>query len=98
VALSGALKSYQASLAIRWTLTEADLTNSPWQRDLSIRVLTIGKTFCTQADLAGTSKNHQADLATQSLAQSNPASATWHHDLCFGRPTWPAHFWNRRTS
>jgi hypothetical protein len=88
VALAGALKSYQASLAIRWKLAEAALTNSPWQRDLSISDLTIGYTFCTQADLAGTLKNRQADLAiTQSLAQSNPANATWHRPDQHGRHT-----------
>ncbi len=80
--LAGALKSYQAELAIMERLAKSDPGNALWEHDLSVSYNTIGDVQVAQGDLAGALKSYQASLAiAERLAKSDPGNAGWQRDL-----------------
>ena len=64
VTLSAALTSYQASLAIRERLAQADPGNAGWQRDLSVSHDKIGDVQQAQGDLSAALTSYQASALT----------------------------------
>ncbi|MCH9807784.1 MAG: tetratricopeptide repeat-containing protein, partial [Alphaproteobacteria bacterium] len=77
-----ALKSYQASLAIRERLSQSDPGNAGWQRDLSVSHDRVGDVEKTQGNLSAALKSYQASLAIRErLSQSDPGNAGWQRDL-----------------
>src|SRR5262249_49368731 len=58
--LTGALKSYGDSLAIRDRLTKADPNNAGWQYDLGISNERIGDVQIAQGDVAAALKSYEA--------------------------------------
>ena len=78
----GALKAYQAGLAIAETLARRDPANTEWQRDLSVSQNKIGDVLVAQGDRAGALKAYQAGLAIrETLARRDPANTQWQRDL-----------------
>ena len=63
--LPAALTSYQASLAIRDRLAQADPGNAGWQRDLSVSHNKIGDVQRAQGDLPAALTSYQASLAIE---------------------------------
>ncbi len=80
--LAGALKSYQASMAIRQKLAASDASNSGWQRDLSVSHNKTGDTQSVQNELAGALKSYQAGMTIrQKLAASDASNSEWQTDV-----------------
>jgi predicted negative regulator of RcsB-dependent stress response len=78
----GALKAYQAGLAIAEALAGRDPANTEWQRDLSVSHNKIGDVLVAQGDRDGALKAYQAGLAiAETLARRDPANAEWQRDL-----------------
>ena len=80
--LDAALESFQASLAIRERLAEADPNNAGWQRDLSVSWNKLGGLRKGQGDLAGALEAYEQDLAiARNLGKADPGNASWQRDL-----------------
>ena len=80
---AGALKSFQAALAIRERLAASDPRNTQWQRDLSRSFGRIGDVQSAQGDTTGALKSYQATLAVvdERLAASDPRNSLWQRDI-----------------
>ncbi|MGO9459249.1 MAG: tetratricopeptide repeat protein [Rhodomicrobium sp.] len=80
--LPEAMKSFQASLAIRDRLARADPGNAGWQRDLSLSYERIGGVLVKQGNLPEALKSFQANLAIRDrLARADPGNAGWQRGL-----------------
>ena len=76
------MQQYQASLAIRQTLSASDPTNTVWQRDLSISYEKIADILQVDGDLAGALQHYQLNFNTaETLSASDPTNAEWQTDL-----------------
>jgi hypothetical protein len=80
--LTGALKSYGDSLAIRERLASSDPGNAGWQRDLSVSYGKLGKALKLVGDKT---KAHdavrQARSIMERLTKMSPFNAIWKRDL-----------------
>jgi hypothetical protein len=63
--LAGALKSYQADLAIADRLAKSDPSNAGWQRDLSVSYDKVGDVQVAQGNLSGALKSYSDSLAVR---------------------------------
>jgi tetratricopeptide (TPR) repeat protein len=80
--LGRALKSYQASLAIRERLADADPGNAGWQYDLGISNERVGNVLAAQGRLAEALGAYQArHNIIEHLADADPGNAGWQRDL-----------------
>ena len=80
--IAGALKSYEADLAIADQLAKSDPGNAGWQRDLSVSYNKIGDVQVAQGDLAGALKSFQDSHAIRDkLAKADPGHTGWQRDL-----------------
>ncbi|MDP6832233.1 MAG: tetratricopeptide repeat protein, partial [Alphaproteobacteria bacterium] len=71
--LTGAAKSYGASLEIRKRLSARDLDNTGWQRDLSVSHEKIGEVLWAQGDQTGAIQAYEQSASiAQSLADRFP--------------------------
>ena len=71
--LTAALDAYNASLAIRERLAEADPGNAGWQRDLSVSHDRIGDVLRAQGNLTAALDAYNASLAIRErLAEADP--------------------------
>ena len=61
--LAAALAAYQASLAIRERLADADPSNAGWQRDLSVSLEKLGDLKSARGDLDGALADFEQSLA-----------------------------------
>ena len=74
--------SYQAALAIRDRLAEADPANAERQRDTSVSHNKIGEVQVAMGDLSAALTSYQASLAiADRLAKADPRNAIWQRDL-----------------
>ena len=82
--LQPALKSYQASLAIRQKLVAAEPGNAGWQRDLSVSHNAIGEVQQAQGKLSAAITSYQTGLAIRrKLAAAEPGNTSWQLDVAF---------------
>ena len=73
--LTGAVKEYQADVAIMSAVAEKDLANDGWQHDLAEAHNGLGNVLVAQGGLADALKEYQASLAiTDQLAGTDPAN------------------------
>jgi tetratricopeptide (TPR) repeat protein len=92
--LEGALKSYNASLAIRGSLAKSNRGKALLQRDLSVSYAKIGTVQMATGDLAGALKSYSDSLDIRNpLAKSDRGNAGWQLGLfCkIRRATLPGH-------
>src|SRR6516225_2857796 len=82
---TGALKSYNDSLAIRQKLAKQHPSNAAWQLDLSNGYERVGSAQSAQGDLAGALESYHSELAiTDKLVKQDPSNAEWQLDLSIG--------------
>jgi len=63
-------------------LVSTDLSNTGWQRDLSVSLNKLGEVLFYLGDLAGVHKAYQESQAEATrLASANPSNANWQRDL-----------------
>jgi tetratricopeptide (TPR) repeat protein len=80
--LTEALAHLTESRRICKGLTEADPSNTGWQRDLCVSHSRLGNVLFAQGDLAGALQAYQDSLAvSQRLATADPSNAGWQRDL-----------------
>ena len=80
--LAEANGAYTRALELAERRLVADVSNSEWQRDLSVSHNKIGETQSAQGDLAGALKSYQAGMAIrQKLAASDPSNSEWQTDV-----------------
>ncbi|HTZ66176.1 MAG TPA: tetratricopeptide repeat protein [Roseiarcus sp.] len=80
--LTEALNSYQAALAIRQRLADADPGNSDWQGDLSVSNDRIGDVLARQQNWSEAVKYYAAAFAIRrSLARADPDNLDWLRNL-----------------
>jgi tetratricopeptide (TPR) repeat protein len=80
--LAGALKSYEANLAIAKRLAKSDPGNAGWQRDLSVSFRNFASVHRQSGDKAKALdflRQGQAIMAR--LTKLSPDNATWKQDL-----------------
>ena len=80
--LTAALTNFEAALAIRERLVQADPSNAGWQRDLSFSLNKIGDVRVKQGQLAAALASFQAALAiSEKLVQTDPDNVAWQRDV-----------------
>ena len=80
--LEKAMASYQASMAIRKRLAEADPDNAGWQRDLAVSHIKIGNVLVDQGNLEKAMASYRASHAIfKPLAAADPDNDHWQRDL-----------------
>jgi hypothetical protein len=79
---AGALREYQASLALKERLVQQDPDNVEWQRGLAISHERVGDVLLAQGDRARALREYQTSLArSERLAQQDPGNVEWQRDL-----------------
>ncbi|MFI5459384.1 MAG: tetratricopeptide repeat protein [Isosphaerales bacterium] len=79
---AGALKAYQAALAICERLATQDPSNAEWHHDLSVSHEKVGGVLVAQGDMAGALKAYRTSLAIcERLATQDPSNARWQRGL-----------------
>lgn len=81
-AISPALYSYQASLAVRKSLVAIDPSNAEWQSDLAAAHVLIGDVLQDQGNLSEALASYRGALAVaESLAKTAPGNARLQRNL-----------------
>ena len=82
--LTGALKSYRDSLAIRERRAQSNPSNTQWQRDLVVSYNNVGGVLKALGDLTGALKSYRDSLAiTLRLVSLDRSNTEWQQDLQF---------------
>ena len=80
--VAGALVAYEQGLVIAQTLSDADPSNTGWQRDLSVSLEKVADIKATQGDVAGALVAYEQGLVIrQTLSDADPSNTGWQRDL-----------------